>query len=109
MCCACWQEDGAPQIDNERVRGIQPLIREVYDHHCAGGNLHIALDDNNLEDYNLDFCEERIKEGDSHHDFEDSPEQAAAERACLAALRAMTYEERVSAMGLWDGCWSPKP
>jgi len=99
MCCGCWNDDGAPQIDNERVRAVQPLIEAVYNFSCAGGNLHIALDDNNLDDGNLEFCSRRI-DGAS-----DPVDQLAAERACCDALMTMTYEERVSALGLWDGCW----
>lgn len=119
MCCGCWEDEGSPRIDNERVRGVQLLIEAVYDHNGVGGNLHIVLDDNNIEDGNLAFCLETIDRGghpeDPNHspwytqsklDDPDSPEQLAAERACCVALQAMTYEERASAMGLWDGCWS---
>ena len=106
MCCGCWKEDGSPQIDNEKVRGIQPLIDKVDE--FGGGNLHIVINNNNLEDGHLNFCEQEIIEAEKRgmNDWgDDNTEAIAAERACLKALRAMTYDERVSAMGLWDGCW----
>jgi len=109
MCCGCWKEDGSPQIDNERVRDVQALIAAVYDYHGAGGNLHIVLDDNNTEDEHLEFCQGQINKaritGEDEWGY-DSSEALDAEQKCLDALRAMTLEERDSAMGLWDGCWS---
>jgi hypothetical protein len=123
MCCGCWNDDGAPVIDNERVRAVQPLIAAVYEHSYAGGNLHIALDDNNLEDEDLEFCSKcidgagvmplngstftaHVRHNNEKRANPDPPDQLAAERACCDALMAMTFEERVSALGLWDGCWS---
>ena len=123
MCCGCWEKDGRPIIDNARVRAVQPLIAAVYALACTGGNLHIALDDNNLDDDDLQFCSQCIDGAgvmplngstfDSHLRYNDEkrlhpdpPDQLAVERACCDALLAMPYEERVSALGLWDGCWS---
>ncbi len=60
MCCGCWEEDGAPRIDNAKVRAVQALIAAVYEHDCVGGNLHIVLDDNNLEDGSLRWCSQLI-------------------------------------------------
>ena len=121
MCCGCWNEDGGTIIDNEKVRAVQPLIQAVYDCSCVGGNLHIVLDDTNLEDSNLEFCRYCIDHGgvmppekcnEVHERYQnekranpDPPDQLAVERACCDALMAMTYDERVSALGLWDGCW----
>jgi len=118
MCCECWDEKGSPRIDNERVRAAQALIAAVYEYKASGGNLHIALDDNNLEDEHLEFCSRQIARGghpeDPDHcpwytksklDDPDSPEQLAAERVCCDALMAMSLDERVSALAIWDGCW----
>lgn len=107
MCCTCWEDDGAPQIDNEKVRNVLPLIDEVYVHSGAGGNLHIVLDDSNVEDENLAHCRKWIEEGGYKPGWghDDSPEQLAAEMACLIALEAMTEDERNSALGLRGGCW----
>lgn len=103
MCCGCWEEDGRHQLDTPAVRAVQALIEAVYAHSCVGGNLHIALDDNNLEDHHLAFCAAQIASGG--YPGRDTPEQLAADDACCKALQAMSYEERVSALGLWDGCW----
>lgn len=43
---------------------FKELLEYYYDHHesgCVGGNLHIALDDGNLEDGNLWFCYEQAE------------------------------------------------
>jgi hypothetical protein len=40
-------------------------IRELYVSHCAGGNLHIVLDDGNIANSHIIFClGEAIKEKD---------------------------------------------
>lgn len=118
MCCGCWQEAGAPQIDTSTVREALQLVEAVYKHSCVGGNLHIVLDDNNIEDDNLDFCQSCIdrkglpdpawQRAGWGKTEEDSPEQLAAEQACLDALRALTLDERASVLGLRDGCWELK-
>ena len=43
---------------------IKYLIKYYYekDGNSTGGNLHIALDDGNLEDENLWFCQEKCEE-----------------------------------------------
>ena len=41
--------------------------RRYYEKHAAGGNLHIVLDDENIEDHNVEFCLERARE---EKDFE---------------------------------------
>ena len=121
MCYGCWEEAGKPQIDNEKVRGAVPLIRAVYDHSCVGGNLHVVLDDWNLEDGNLEFCSYCIDHGgvmppdqcnEAHESYQaakranpDPPEQLAAERACCDAFMAMTEAERSSALALCDEFW----
>lgn len=116
MRCGCWEEAGAHRILNDKVRAVQALIDAVYVFSCVGGNLHIVLDDDNLEDSSLDFCAAQIAAGGyrrppAHiamlgpHEA-DSPEQLAVEQACLEALRAMTMEERISALGLWNKYWS---
>lgn len=123
MCYGCWEEAGKPQIDNARVRAAVPLIQAVYEHCPVGGNLHIVLDDWNLEDGNLEFCSQTIDGagvmplGENPADFHvryndekranpDPPEQLAAERACCDAFMAMTEDERSSALALCDGFWA---
>lgn len=105
MCHGCWTDHGAPRIDTPRVRAIQALLLEVYDGHCAGGHLHIAVDDWNLEDENLTFCYEAIAEAWFLDD--DTAEQLRVEQACCEALMAMPFEERLSALAIFGGFWSP--
>src|SRR5690348_1783765 len=73
MCCGCWEDEGSPRIDNERVRGVQPLIEAVYKHNGVGGNLHIVLDDNNIDDGDLAFCLGQIDRGGHPEDPNHSP------------------------------------
>jgi hypothetical protein len=105
------------------VRAAAAAIAEVYEHSCVGGNLHIVLDDWNLEDGNLEFCDGCITgagqmplEPDAHEahqrynrekrDNPDPPEQLAAERRCHDLLKVLTEEERASALALNDGFWT---
>lgn len=92
MCCGCWREDGAPILDNDRVRRIVALLSDA-DHY---GALHIVVDDNNLEDSSLAFCR---KWGADHGNWTEHDE------VLCAAMEAATFEERVSAMGVADGCY----
>jgi hypothetical protein len=122
MCYGCWEEAGKPQIDNARVRAAVSLIEDVYQHSCVGGNLHIVLDDWNVEDGNLEFCSQCIDAagvmplGENPPEFHvrfnsekrkhpDPPDQLAAERACCDAFKAMSETERLSALALSDGYW----
>ena len=59
------------------------LIEFYYEHNPAGGWLHIALDDGNLEDKDIWFCQE---ETEKHEDW--------LGRFIADRLRDMTYEER---------------
>lgn len=38
------------------VPEVLPLVRAFLERHPAGGSLHIALDDGNLRDSDLEFC-----------------------------------------------------
>lgn len=51
-------------IGNKINQAIE-LIRPYYESELAGGNLHVSLDDGNMEDGNVWFClEEAVKERD---------------------------------------------
>ena len=121
MCYGCWEEGGTPQIDNEKVRAAVALVEAVYDHSCVGGNLHIVLDDWNIEDHSLEFCSYCIDHGgvmppdqcnEVHESYQaekrahpDPPEQLAVERVCCDAFMAMTEDERLSALALCHELW----
>jgi hypothetical protein len=101
MCRGCWEKYETPQIDNPVVREARRAIDAVYEFSCVGGNLHIAIDDWNLDDGDLDSCAEFIAENEDG----DGPEQLAAERYCLGLLREMSEDERASALALQSGFW----
>lgn len=96
MCFECWQRYGSPMIDSPKVRKAAKLIEEVYECHSAGGNLHVQLDDWNLE--NEYFEEYKIY-------CEENPELEKAERNCFNMLRLLSLQERASALALYEGFW----
>lgn len=98
MCFRCYEEAGKPEIVNERTIAAAKLIDEVYEWSCAGGHLHIVVDDWNLEDENIEFC---IGEMDKNS-HELPPEAIEAERKCAAALMALSEDERYSAMAIHE-------
>lgn len=107
MCYGCWVEAGSPAIVTEATKTAAELVREVYVHNCVGGNLHIVLDDWNLEDEDLDYCDGQLAglrrgEIERHQGF-DSAEEWAAEEACSAALRKLSLDERASALAIFEG------
>ncbi len=123
MCHGCWSEAGNPQIDTPAVRAAAKAVAEVYEHCSSGGNLHIVLDDWNVEDDNLEFCSSCIDGsgvmplGNDPADFHihyndekrvnpDPPDQLAAERRCCDLFMALTEDERASALALYDGFWT---
>jgi hypothetical protein len=65
MCFSCYREFGSPKIINEKTIYASKLIDEVYKYEETGGCLHIVLDDFNIEDRSLSFCENDIKEEES--------------------------------------------
>lgn len=100
MCRGCWEEYERPEIDTPAVREASRAIAEVYEFAETGGDLHIVLDDWNLEDHSLAFCREAIEE-DSDFTFR----EREVERRCLSLLRALTEDERASALALYEGFW----
>lgn len=111
MCVGCWQEYGAPQIDTPKVREIAEAIAAVYEWNGVGGNLHIQIDDFNLDDQHF--------EGDTLWDtpllkscgniWADDPDWndawKEAEERCYLLLKNATVEERASALALHDQMW----
>lgn len=93
MCCDCWERDGAHRIDNERVRRIVEVLKDA-DHY---GSLHVVVDDKNVDNESLAFCR---KWGAERNEWTENDE------ALCSAMEAATYEERVSAMGIDDGCFT---
>lgn len=100
MCCKCWIENGSPSIVNEKTIETAKLIESVYEFSCVGGNCHVFIDDWNVDDDQMEDCLDVITE--NYHKA--GPEQLAAETACLDALKSLTWEERISALVIQDGC-----
>lgn len=98
MCHTCWTKAGSPQIDSEKVRAAVKLIAAVYERSSVGGGLHIAVDDYNLSDEDIDWCLQHLAE------YAD-PENIDDERACGEALRALTEHERYAAVGAYHQDW----
>lgn len=107
MCISCYHtEYGAPVALTEKALAAVPLIQAVYAAEGSGGNLHIVLDDWNIEDDSVAYCARRLAEGG--HRSAGWPDDAYAqqlvvERTCVAAFSAMTVEERATALALHDG------
>lgn len=99
MCFGCWEEYEKPENDSAEIRATVVAVAKVYEFSSVGGNLHIAIDDWNIDDDSLDSCERFIKEN-SH---EASAEQIQAEKYCLELLRQLTEIERASALARYDG------
>lgn len=97
MCLGCWESFGSSKIMNEKVAAAMLLIRRVYHFNCAGGGLHVQLDDWNIEDAHFSpearECTIAFQE---HQKFEDAAKQAELE--CFDAMAKMTLEERNSAL-----------
>lgn len=44
------------------VPDVLPLVREIYERHCAGCCLHIVTDDGNVEQHSAESCVEWARE-----------------------------------------------
>lgn len=95
MCWGCYEEYGSPDIENEKTRLCQELILDVYEFSCVGGNLHVVLDDWNLEDSHIKWC---LNEWIPKKHNEDSYEQIKAEIECGLQLLKMSLAERASTL-----------
>jgi hypothetical protein len=98
MCRGCWEEYGECVIDSPSIRAAAAAMDAVYEFHCAGGNLHIVLDDWNLEDESLEFCRKEISGGgywNPNAPLDGTPTRLAGATCCRAAvLRAAVSNDR---------------
>ena len=101
MCYDCYaNEYGKPDIVNEATKDAAKLIDAIYGFHCAGGNAHVVVDDYNLEDYHVDWC---LNASLTDKSEMASAEQLKAEQECLRALKALSLDERASALAIHEG------
>lgn len=49
MCIDCWSDYEQNKVVNDKVLKAKELIDELYEYHGAGGNLHVVLDDWNID------------------------------------------------------------
>ncbi len=98
MCSDCWKEFGSPKILNSAVLKAVTLISAIYEFSTVGGNLHVQLDDWNIED-------EYWRQFKPFRD-DATEEELEKERQCFEAMKLLDIEERASALALNDGYWS---
>jgi hypothetical protein len=48
------------------IEETNQLIDKIYDDYPSGGALHIALDDGNLDDYDIQWCIDNAMDSDSY-------------------------------------------
>ncbi len=97
MCSDCYEEYGSPKVLNEAVLEAVHLINSIYEFSTVGGNLHIQLDDWNIDD---EYWEEfkPFREDSIEHELK-------IERKCFDMMKDMSLEERASALALHYGGW----
>ena len=89
------------------------LAKRLYKLHASGADLHIVLDDWNLEDENVAFCRRQIAEGVDDPEYSTDvrnyfAEQHAIpglldiERGILDLIEPMAESERGAMMALFD-------
>ena len=100
MCYGCYEAHGKPEIQNERTLRAAVLVEAVYAFAPAGGHCHIVLDDFNIEDDHIDFC---INEITSEPREMYTTGEIDIQLACMESFRAMTLEERASALAIYEG------
>ncbi len=101
MCLDCYGEYGSPKILNEAVLKAVNLINTIYVFSTVGGNLHVQLDDWNIEDeYWGEF--EPFREDSTEYEL-------GIERECFDTMKSMSLEERASALVLHYGGWRVEP
>lgn len=104
MCYSCWEEKGSPKIVNDDVLKVAKLIEQVYNFNAVGGNLHIVLDDWNIEARNIDWC---LKKAIPENYHEHSDQELEIERKCATQMRKLPIKQRASALAIYDGFFKP--
>lgn len=94
---SCYE---GPLVVNDRVREAAALIENIFDNYSpVGGNLHVQIDDMNLED--------QFFEGFENWCRDVQPGQLEAEQKCFEALKSLTLQERCSAIAITDHLIDP--
>ena len=111
VCIGCYREYGSPTVDTPIVRRMARLIVELYEEHgaCTGGNLHVQLDDWNIDGDESPWDGWHSAEwiGKKYSD-DVTDAQLLCEQAINKLAIAMTVAERASALGLAQEMWAPE-
>jgi hypothetical protein len=86
--------EGSTCFPGNQMKTIQPIlqmIQQLYSRCPVGCCLHIVLDDNNVRDYDLDFCIQEAKYN-NHKECEQ----------LAVILRDLSEEERVNIINQWE-------
>jgi hypothetical protein len=97
MCVYCWEEYGSPKILNADVLKAVSFISAIYEFSTVGGNLHVQLDDWNIDD-------EYWEQFSSFRD-DATEEELKIERQCFETMGKLSVNERASALALYNGYW----
>ena len=98
MCHGCYEFYGKPTVINNNVLKVAKLIDQIYLRNASGGNLHVQLDDWNIED---EFFEGDLDQS-SHEDINDLHR---FELLAYELMKRMTLAERAAAIGFALHFW----
>jgi hypothetical protein len=103
MCDGCWEEEGRPDVWNERVATAVALLDDLYVLAPTGGPLHAEVDD-----WNVDHPVITPWEPWSDDDPEVNEQVWTIARQLAELLTAMPINERVSALAYHER-FIPRP
>lgn len=94
MCINCWEDYKSEAVINDRVLTAKGLIDKLYAYHEAGGNLHVVVDDWNLD--SVESCLSFINE-------EEDPIKKKIELEVYNFIVQLSETELASALAMHDG------
>lgn len=99
MCYSCYEEAGSPSIVTDKTIAVANLIKRLHStgYGIVGGNLHVVLDDWNLEDKSLQWC---IDVALPENNAVGTDKQLELEKAILNGLMQCTQDERYSVLAI---------
>jgi hypothetical protein len=113
VCDSCWDGYGRPAHTSPRIERAAELTRELYRYLPVGGPLHIVVDDWNLGERSIRFCQAEIPKWDADEADgwagqvvgwpEDIPRARAVAVELAALLLAMPEVDRAAALARAHG------